>query len=286
MTQSNALRGIAFVSASTIIWGMGGLFTRLLPFDLWTIIFWRSVFATVFVGAYAYWRFGRGLWLKTVAAGRAGILVAVCIFGTIVLFPAAFQQTTVAKAFMILSALPFVTALVAWLWLREVPSLATIVASGIAALGVFIMVGPGSGGLQSGDVLAVAGTISQSVTTVAIRRHPYVTMLPMVCLAQILSLMAGGFLGQQLGALSARDYAVAAGFGLGPMTLGIAFYVAGSALLPASLTALIGVAEGPIGGIWAWIGVGEQPDTPTIVGGAVVLAAVVGRILLERREEA
>ena len=282
MTTSVTLRGIAFVSASTIIWGMGGLFTRLLPFDLWTIIFWRSVFATLFVGAYAFWRLGPSLLQNVAAAGRAGILVAVCIFATIVLFPASFQLTTVAKAFMILAALPFVTALVAWLWLREIPSPMTIIASLVAALGVFIMVGPGSGGLQYGDLLAVAGTVTQSITTVAIRRHPGISMLPMVCLAQILSVIAGAFLGQQLGALSARDYAVAAGFGLGPMTLGIVFYVAGSALLPASLTALIGVAEGPVGGIWAWIGVGERPDGATLIGGAVVLAAVVGRILLER----
>ncbi|MFZ5710934.1 MAG: DMT family transporter [Pseudomonadota bacterium] len=285
MASRTTLRGIALVSVSTVIWGMGGLFTRLLPFDLWTIIFWRGVFATIFVGVYAYWRFGRGLPARIAGAGGAGGLVALAVFGTIVLFPAAFQLTTVAKAFMILSALPFVTALVAWLWLREVPSGLTLLAGLVAAGGVFIMVGPSSGGLQTGDLLAVAGTLTQSVATVAIRRNPQVTMLPMIWVAQVLSVAAGAVLGQQLGALSARDYAVAAGFGLGPMTLGIVAYVAGSALIPASLTALIGIAEGPIGGIWAWVGVGERPDGPTLIGGAVVLAAVVGRILLGRPKD-
>jgi len=53
MNARQSLHGILLVSASAILWGMGGLFTRLLPFDLWTIIFWRGVFAVLFVGAYA-----------------------------------------------------------------------------------------------------------------------------------------------------------------------------------------------------------------------------------------
>lgn len=282
MQASQNLRGIALVGASTIIWGMGGLFTRLLPFDLWTIIFWRGVFATVFVGAYAYWRFGAALSAKIKESGTGGVIACLCVLGTIVLFPAAFQLTTVARAFMILSALPFVTSAIAWAWLGEVPSLLTILASLLAMMGIFIMVGPSSSGANWGDALAAAGTLTQALATVAIRRNPNVTMLPMVWFAQILSVVIAIPLAQHLSDLSVRDYVVAAGFGLGPMTLGIALFVAGSALIPASLSALIGIAEGPIGAFWAWAGVGEVPSTSTMIGGAVVLAAVISRVLLEK----
>ena len=282
MADQKTLRGIVLVSASAIVWGMGGLFTRLLPFDLWTIIFWRGIFATVFVGIYTYFRFGNDLPLKIRTSGLTGPLVCLCLLATITLFPAAFLFTTVAKAFMILAALPFVTAAIAWVWLGEKPSPLTIGASLIAAFGVSIMVGPTAGGPNFGDALAAAGTITQATATVAIRRSPNVTMLPMVWLAQILSVLLAYPLAQHLWDLTARDYVVAAGFGLLPMTLGIALFVAGSALIPASLTALIGIAEGPIGGAWAWLGVGEVPGNTTIVGGAVVVAAVIGRVLLEK----
>ena len=282
MADQKTFRGIMLVSASSIVWGMGGLFTRMLPFDLWTIIFWRGIFATVFVGIYTYFRFGSDLPLKIRTAGFIGPLVCLCLLATITLFPAAFLFTTVAKAFMILAALPFVTAAIAWVWLGEKPSPLTIGASLIAAFGVSIMVGPTAGGPNFGDALAAAGTITQATATVAIRRSPNVTMLPMVWLAQILSVLLAYPLAQHLWDLTARDYVVAAGFGLLPMTLGIALFVAGSALIPASLTALIGIAEGPIGGAWAWLGVGEVPGNTTIVGGAVVVAAVIGRVLLEK----
>ncbi len=282
MQSSQTMRGIAFVGASTVIWGMGGLFTRLLPFDLWTIIFWRGIFATIFVGTYAYWRFGTALGAKIKGSGAGGSIVCLSVLGTIVLFPAAFQFTTVAKAFMILSALPFVTSVIAWVWLREMPSWQTILASLIAMLGIFIMVGPTSGGPNLGDALAAAGTITQAIATVAVRRSPTVVMLPMVWFAQILSVVIAIPLAQHIGDLSFRDYVVAAGFGFGPMTLGIALFVAGSALIAASLSALIGIAEGPIGALWAWVGVGEVPSLSTIIGGAVVLSAVIGRVLLEK----
>ena len=158
MEARQNLQGIALVGASAVIWGMGGLFTRLLPFDLWTIIFWRGVFAVPFVGLYAFWRLGRTLGREVTAVSADKLIVCVCILATITLFPAAFQSTSVAKAFMILSALPFVTAAIAWLWIGERPSALTIAASLLALLGMFIMVGPFTGGLQTGDLLAAAGT--------------------------------------------------------------------------------------------------------------------------------
>jgi hypothetical protein len=95
--RASRIEGIALVTVATIVWGSGGLFTRLLPFDLWTIVFWRGVFATLFIGAYVFYRFGRSTLKVVLDAGFEGVLVALCSTATIVLFPAAFQHTSVAK---------------------------------------------------------------------------------------------------------------------------------------------------------------------------------------------
>jgi drug/metabolite transporter (DMT)-like permease len=55
----------------------------------------------------------------------------------------------------------------AWVWLNERPSRTTLAASAVAAFGLFIMVGPYSGGLHSGDVLALLGTLTQALMIVA-----------------------------------------------------------------------------------------------------------------------
>ena len=250
--RANQVKGITLVAIATIVWASGGLFTRLLPFDLWTIVFWRGVFGALFIGAYVLYRFGRSTLTVVWRAGFEGMLVAICSTATIVLFPAAFQHTSVANALTIITALPFVTVAIAWLWMRERPSMATMVASFFAMLGIVIMLGPTTGGPQLGDLLAVIGTISQSLMTVIIRRNPDVKMVPMAWAAVVLSVVISYPLGEHLWDLTSRDYVVAAGFGLGPMTLGMMLYIIGSGLIPSTLTALINTMEAPIGALWAW----------------------------------
>ncbi len=281
--HQNRLAGISLVAAATVVWASGGLFTRLLPFDLWTIVFWRGAFAAGFIGIYVLYRFGRATPSIIRGAGVEGALVAIFSTATIILFPAAFQQTSVANAFTILAALPFITAAIAWIWMRERPSPATLVAGGIAMLGIVVMVGPSVGGPQSGDVLALLGTVSQALMTVLIRRNPKVQMLPMAWIAIVLSVAVAWPLAIDIGALTTRDYIVAAGFGLGPMMLGMMLYVIGSAMIPATLSTLINTMEAPVGALWAWVGVGEVPAAETIAGGALVIAGVFGRLACERR---
>jgi drug/metabolite transporter (DMT)-like permease len=171
---------------------------RLLPIDLWTIVFWRGVFATVFIGSYAVYVHGVGIGGIIRKCGWAGVVVSLCSCAAIILFPAAVQSTSVANAFTMFAALPFFTAGLAWVWLKERPSRTTLAASAVAAFGLFIMVGPYSGGLHSGDVLALLGTLTQALMIVGARRHPNVVMLPMTWIAVILSVMLAYPLATQL----------------------------------------------------------------------------------------
>lgn len=280
--MNNTTTGITLVFLSAVIWGMGGLFTRLLPFDLWTIVFWRGVFAVAFIGVYAWYRFGRELPTLIRDAGAPGMATALSLAATIVLFPAAFQYTTIANAFMIMAAMPFIAAFISWIWHGERPSTLTMIASLVALVGVSIMVGPTSGTGRIGDVLALLGTATQALALVIVRAHPDVKMLPMVWLSVVITVVVSWPLAAQIGALTPRDYLVAAGFALGPMTLGMIFFVIGSTMIPAALGALISVSEGPFGAIWAWVGLGEVPPMTTVVGGGIVLAAVITRLLLEK----
>lgn len=279
-------RGIALVTLATIFWASGGVFTRLLPFDMWTIIFWRGVFGTLFVGAFTFWRFGRDLPRIIAGMGIPGIVVVLCLTTGITIFVPAFQMTSVANAFTIYASVPFMTAGVAWLWLRERPSARTMIASAVALAGIVVMLGPGAGGPRLGDLFAGIATLSMAVMTVTIRRSRHIEMLPVAWIAVMLSILIALPLAQHLGDLRPRDYLVAIGFGLGPMTLGMMLYVIGSALIPATLSVLINTMEAPIGALWAWLVIAEVPADRTLLGGAIVLAAVFARLLLERPDDA
>jgi len=277
--------GVALVLISTVAWGSGGLFVRLLPFDPWTIVFWRGVFGTLFIGAFVLWRFGWSTLSMIRDLGLPGAFVTLCSTATITLFVPAFQNTSVANAMTIYAAMPFITAAIAWLWLRERPSVPTLTASAVALAGIVIMLGPSAGGPRLGDMLALLATIAMALLTVTIRRSRHIEMLPVAVLSTLVSMLIALPFAQHLFDLTPRDYLVAAGFGLVPMTLGLMLYVIGSALIPATLSALIGTLEAPIGGLWAWVGVGEVPATETFIGGSIVLAGVFGRLYYDWRIE-
>lgn len=283
-SQSNRL-GILLIVISTIAWSSGGLFVRLLPFDAWTIILWRGVFASIFIGSFVLFKLGGRIWRAIRNLGAVGALATVLSTATITQFIFAFQHTTVANAMTIYAALPFLTAGISYLWLRDRPSVPTLFASGVALVGIVIMFGPASMGLRSGDLLAFSATSTTALLTIIIRRNSHIEMLPVAFLSAALSTIIALPLAGHIADLTAREYLVAAGFGLVPMTLGMMLYVIGSALIPATLSALIGTMEAPIGALWAWIGVGEVPATTTLIGGAIVMAGVFGRVLYDLREE-
>jgi drug/metabolite transporter (DMT)-like permease len=275
-------KGIALVALSTVTWGSGGLFVRLLPPDLGTVLFWRGLFAAIFIGTFVLFRFGRRFPGLLMAMGSQGILITLCSTASTIFFVAGVQHTSVANAFTILAALPFVAAAIAWLWVGERPSALTMVASAIALVGIIIMFRPTAGGPRLGDLLALLGTVAQALMTVAIRRNQNVEILPIAWLSVLLSVAIAIPLAESLWALTPRDYAVAAGFGLLAVALGQVLYMTGSALIPAPLTSLIGTMEAPLAALWAWIGIGEAPPITTFIGGSIVLASVLGRLLFER----
>jgi drug/metabolite transporter (DMT)-like permease len=280
---ASQVKGIVLIALSTIAWGSGGLFVRLLPYDMWTIVFWRGVFGTLFIGSYILYRFGRSLPLVVQRMGRDGVLITLFSTAIITFFVPAFQHTSVANAMTIYAALPFLTAAIAWLWQGERPALVTMLASTVALAGIIVMLGPTAGGPRLGDGLALVATTCAALMTVAIRRSRAIEMLPVAGLSTALSVLIAWPLAAHIGDLSRAELGIAAGFGLGPMTLGLMLYIIGSALIPATLTALISTMEAPIGALWAWIGVGEAPAAATLLGGTMVLAGVFGRLLLERR---
>jgi len=232
------------------------------------------------------WRYGARTFAVIGGLGWDGLLTVVFSTMLIILFPAAFQYTSVANVFAVYGAFPFVTAAIAWVWIGEAPSRLTVFAALGALAGFAVMFGPGAAAPQLGDVMALLATVCAALMTVAARRAKGVEMVPVAAMSMLLSIAVAYPLATHLWDLAPRHYLVEAAFGLGPMTLGLMLYIIGSAMIPSALASLIGMAEVPIGMIWPWVGIGEAPAVTTMIGGAIVLACVVGRMTLERRTAA
>ncbi|RVD40623.1 DMT family transporter, partial [Mesorhizobium sp. M4B.F.Ca.ET.019.03.1.1] len=136
-----------------------------------------------------------------------------------------------------------------------------------------------------GDGLALLIACMFSIATVITRRFAHVRMTPANCLA---ALLACAFAASQASefAVSSRDMAFLFAFGVLNLGVGLAFFATGARLVPAAMAALLGTFEPILGPIWVWLVHSEVPSARTIVGGAVVVAALLVHIALEFKRQA
>ena len=117
-------------------------------------------------------------------------------------------------------------------------------------------------------------TLAFALTVVITRHRRDISMAPAICLSQVFVLAAAGPFAHP-GSFGAHDLALVVLLGVGQMGLGLAFLTMGARLIPAAEVALITLLEVVLGPVWVWIALSERPSTATLVGGVVVIAAVV-----------
>jgi drug/metabolite transporter (DMT)-like permease len=277
--------GVLLVLTGTLAFSTAGLFVRVLGKDAATTLFWRGLFTATVIVLFIAWREGPRTWAAFRAMGRAGIWVSLLNAASMGCFITSLQFTTVANNAIIFGTSPFMTAALAWLLIRERPSGSTLAFSGLALAGAGIVV---ASSLQLsatgliGDALAVLMTLSFALKTVLVRKHASVSMVPAGALGALIgSAGAAPFVTEW--ALSARDLALFALFGFTQQGAGLILTTIGIARLPSAHAALLMSLDVPMSPTWVWLVVGERPAVLALVGGAIVLAAIFGHILVEGR---
>jgi drug/metabolite transporter (DMT)-like permease len=275
-------RGVLLVFGSAVAWSFGGAIARYLHLsDSWTIVFWRSAFAALFLLAMMLWRDGSaGTRALFRAMGLAGLGVAACFATASTSFVLALQYTTIANILLMQAGVPLIAALVSFLLFRERVDRATWVAIPVVILGVGIMVSGSLTGQVSpmGDALSLLMAFAFAGATVITRRHDKVAMMPAVCTGTLMAAAVAATQARTF-AVSPADGALLFVFGAMNLGLGLALFVRGVRRIPATLAALIGVAEPVLGPVWVWLVHGEVPGSRTLLGGGVVLTALLAHLL-------
>jgi drug/metabolite transporter (DMT)-like permease len=282
-------RGRILVATAAAFWSLGGLMARSVDTDPWTTVFWRGLFCAAFLVAVTAAREGRGTPGVFAGMGLGGVGMAVSFAIGSTCFIMALHRTSVANVLIIQSLSPFMAGLLGWAWMGERVAGRTWLAMGVALMGSAIMVSryfystPATGSL-GGDGLAFAVAFTFATATVLLRRRRQVQMLPAAALAAALtSVVAAG--PATPAAAAAGDLVRLAFFGAGQLGLGMILFTAGARRIPVAETSLIAVLESVLGPVWVWLALGENPGAPSLVGGAVVLAALAGHTVADLRLE-
>jgi drug/metabolite transporter (DMT)-like permease len=268
--------GTALVTGSAVAYSLAGYFTRLIPLDIMTLLFWRGVFGGLMITALVVVQYRGHAWAKTRAIGWPGLAVAALGVISSYLYLTAFRHTSVADVAIIYCTLPFMTAGLSWLLLRERENWRVIASSLVALAGVAIMTGGAvHTGHLAGDLLALAMTLTFASTMVMMRRGGrQVSMLPAVAIMCFLTAaVAAPF--ARIGPITTLPLLHLALFGTCQLGLGLVLLTLGMRRVPTTRAALIGMLDVPLAPFWVWLAFSEVPPVLTLVGGAVVIAAVL-----------
>jgi drug/metabolite transporter (DMT)-like permease len=279
--------GIALIVAAAVAWSTAPFFTRLLPFDPWTILFWRGLFGGGLIMVFlAVTQGARGV-RDLVTMSKGGWLVASLSTIGMVTFIPALQMTSVTNAAVIVATQPFVAAAMAWIWLRETARWQTMLASLVALCGVALIV---SNAQASGDVrgigLACIMVLAISAMTVVMRRYRQTSMVAAAALSNFLGSFVSFPFAHDIVHLGHTNIFILAMFGFCQVAMGLTFYALGSRLLPSGEASLIATLETPLMPFWIWLAFSEVPSLRALAGGALVMGAVVADIVSDNRVRA
>jgi drug/metabolite transporter (DMT)-like permease len=273
-TLGSRRKGQLFVALAALAWSTAGVLQRELAVDTPTQVAGRAFVASLALLAFVAVSEGGHVVSAFARMGPAELAVAALTATASGTFIVALNHTTVANVLFMQAAAPIAAALIAWLALGESISRRTAAAMVIAMGGVAVMVGGPGGSHGLGMVLSVVMTLAFATSLVITRHRRDVSMAPAICLSQVLVLVVAGPFSDP-STIGRHDLGLIIALGVAQMGLGLAFLTIGARLIPAAEVALITLLEVVLGPLWVWLALSERPSTATLVGGAIVMVAVV-----------
>jgi drug/metabolite transporter (DMT)-like permease len=283
--QSQHRLGIALVVAGAVAFSTAPFFTRLLPYDSWTILFWRGLFGGSLIAVIMVLLQGRAGLRDLIGMRASGWLVSLYSTLGMIAFIPSLQLTSVSNVAIIIATGPFLAAALAWIWLGEIPRRRTMLASVVALCGVAIIVGNARIGSDLlGVALACFMALAIAAMTVMVRRHKETSMVAAAAISNFLTSVVSLPFAHGIASVTVGDLFILAMFGFFQVALGLTLFFLGSRLLPSSQAALISTLETPLMPFWIWLAFSEVPALRVLLGGALVMGAVITDIIGDSRE--
>lgn len=280
--MNNHRKGLALTTAGGLALSFDVPLVRLGSGDVWSTIGLRSIVTFVLAMGLCLAVRAGGRRMPPLLPGWPGAAAALCYGLSTISFLGAVFQTATANVVFILAFTPMFSALMIWLAYRERPSPATFVTMLVMVCGVGVIVGGGlAGGHVLGDLLAALTALFIAVAiTIGHGTRADMGFVPLV--ATILPAVIG------------LSISVPNGFSVpdpvwvildGAVTIPLAAWclATGPKYLTGPEVGMFYLLETVLAPIWVWMIFSEVPTIQTLVGGAILILALVGYSLHQMR---
>ena len=284
--QNRYLIGILIVFMGGVFLSTSGIMLRSMDdANGWQVVLIRSLAFFITILTIMIFRYRRNTFAAYRAVGFTGILAAILLGLGSVCYIFAMLNTSVANVVFIIGSAPLVTALIAWLFLKEkigVWGLVAMIAS-VFGIGLMFLDGFISGGMF-GNLLALLMVFMFAFYLLILRSKKHIDMIPATGLSGLITFAIAAVMVSDLD-ISLHDLVICMMLGSFQLGLGFLFLTLGTRFIPAAEVALFSMSESILNPLWVWIWVNEVPSNYTLAGSAIVLVSVITYSLIAIRND-
>ena len=269
---------LVFLGACSL--SFGGLIVKSFEgANLWQILFWRSLFFIIIVTIFLFITYKKNFFTSFKKAGVPGLIGGIVLSSGFCGYVFAMYNTTVANTNFIIQTQTIFLAIFGYFFLKEKISKITLASIILAISGIILMVGNSlSPGQMTGNIAAFIMPISFAFLILIIRKYPQIDMVPIQLIAGILAMIIGYLMSVKI-QISIHD--IFLGFLAGFFQLGFGFILItiGARTTPSAMVGIIMLTEAVFGPLWAWLFINENPPFIVLIGGSIVIFAVLLQFL-------
>ena len=274
------LPGPFLVFLGAVSLSFGGLIVKSFEGStLWQILFWRSVFFIIVVTIFLLFSYKKTFFSALYKSGLPGLIGGIILSIGFSSYVFAMYETTVANTNFIIQTQTLFLAIFGYIFLKEKISKLTFACIILAVSGIFLMLGNSiSPGEMTGNLVAFIMPISFAILILIVRKFPKVDMIPLQLVAGIFAMIIGLLMSPTI-IVSSKDIFLGFLAGFFQVGFGFIFITIGARSTPAAFVGIIMLTEAVLGPLWAWMFVNENPPISVLIGGSIIITAVILQFL-------
>ena len=268
-------KGILYVFTAALLWSSGGLFIKLISFNAMQLSFFRCLIAAI-TFALIYKK-------RTLIFNKLSIINSVIYAIVLITFVIATKTTTAANAIFLQATAPIYVLIFEPLLNKTRYERINIITVGVCMLGMILFfVGRLEPGHLEGNLVALISGITFAALFLGMKQNDQQYQQSSIFWGNILvAVICFPFL-SSLEVISFSDLWMVSFLGIFQIALAYAFFASGLKRIFAVEASIISMIEPVLNPVWVCIGYGETPSPTAILGGLIILTAIVARSLFEQ----
>ncbi|MDA9078444.1 DMT family transporter [Pelagibacteraceae bacterium] len=251
--------------------------------SVWQILLLRSIFFMIALTVFLISTYKKNTIKIIKDAGYPALLGGLVMSLSFISFVVSMSNTTVANVVFIISTQTMFLAIFGYFYLKEKISLISFFSILLAMGGIIIMVGDSlSTGSFFGNIVALAIPINFSILVMVIRKNKNLDMVPAIFYSGIFSIIYGLILSESF-AFTSHDILMGFFLGVPQLAFGFICITIGSRTTPSATIGLLMLTETLFAPIWVWMFLSEIPPYSVLIGGAIIILAIILKSLDKKK---